>query len=144
MFNLLLEAETPTPTGCSTMQYILFGILLVVFVGFFIWSTMKSRKRQKEEQDKIAALKVGDKVKTIGGICGIVVGFNDEENTFILETGEGENVSQIKFDKGAIYQTSSESDATAETDAENEPAEPFLETTSNDEETSEEQDKDKE
>ncbi len=53
----------------------------------------------------VNTLKIGDRVKTIGGICGFVAQINDAENTFVLETGLEENKSYIKFDKGAIYQT---------------------------------------
>ena len=56
------------------------------------------------------ALKPGNKVKTIGGVCGVVVEVCDD-NTFVLETGtEKSGKSYIKFDKQAIYQT----DAVAE------------------------------
>ena len=53
----------------------------------------------------VSSLKIGDKVKTIGGICGYVAQINDSENTFVLETGLEGNKSYVKFDKGAIYQT---------------------------------------
>ena len=53
----------------------------------------------------VETLKIGDRVKTIGGICGFVVQINDAENTFVLETGLEGNKSYVKFDKGAIYQT---------------------------------------
>ena len=53
----------------------------------------------------------GNKVKTIGGICGVVVEVCPEDNTFVLETGtEASGKSYIKFDKQAVYQT----DAVAE------------------------------
>ena len=52
------------------------------------------------------AIQPGHKVKTIGGICGIVVEVNPEDNTFILETGtEASGKSYLKFDKQAVYQT---------------------------------------
>ena len=51
------------------------------------------------------ALKPGNKVKTIGGVCGVVVEVCDD-NTFVLETGtEMSGKSYIKFDKQAVYQT---------------------------------------
>ena len=54
----------------------------------------------------INSVKPGNKVKTIGGICGIVVEVDAEENTFVLETGtEQSGKCFIKFDKQAIYQT---------------------------------------
>ena len=52
------------------------------------------------------SVKPGNKVKTIGGICGIVVEVDNEENTFVLETGtESTGKCYIKFDRQAIYQT---------------------------------------
>ena len=51
------------------------------------------------------AIKPGNKVKTIGGICGVVVEVCDD-NTFVLETGtEKSGKSYMKFDKQAVYQT---------------------------------------
>lgn len=52
------------------------------------------------------AIQPGNKVKTIGGICGVVVEVCPEDNTFVLETGtEKSGKSYIKFDKQAVYQT---------------------------------------
>ena len=86
------------------------SILLIVLVivgcgGLLIFSTISNRKKQKAAQDMVETLKIGDRVKTIGGICGFVVQINDAENTFVLETGLEGNKSYVKFDKGAIYQT---------------------------------------
>lgn len=86
-------------------QIILIAAVLVVFIGFFIWQSISNRKKQKEATDRVNALKVGDRVKTIGGVCGFVAEINNEENTFVLETGMEGKKSYVKFDKGAIYQT---------------------------------------
>ena len=52
------------------------------------------------------AIKPGNKVKTIGGICGVVVEICEDDNTFVIETGtEKSGKSYIKFDKQAVYQT---------------------------------------
>ena len=79
----------------------------------------------------MAGLRIGDKVKTIGGVCGVVIAIDDAENTFTLETGSGDNVSYIKFDKGAIYQTAPANAAAAAQPAAAEegkaPEEPFAE-----------------
>ena len=102
-FNLLLaEAEQPK---AQWTDYIMIIVLLVAIVGMFVWSSISNKKRQKKEQEMVASLKIGDRVTTIGGICGFVAQINDAENTFVLETGLEENKSYVKFDKGAIYQT---------------------------------------
>ena len=90
-----------------------------------------NKKKQKNFNDTINAIKPGSKVKTIGGICGEVVEIDDEENTFVLKTGtsDGGEVSYLKFDKQAIYQTDAEPKTAAETEepAKEEPAAPAAE-----------------
>lgn len=114
-------------------------IILVIFVAvIFVFYFISNKKRKKQEQDAkdlINAVKPGNKVKTIGGVCGIVVEVDDEENTFVLETGtEASGKSYIKFDKQAIYQTDAvveKKDETAQLseteEAKSEAAEPLVE-----------------
>lgn len=87
------------PDNTSTIVLIVFAVLLV---GWMIWSSRKNKKKQKNAMEKVQALKVGDRVKTIGGVCGFVTEINDAENTFVLEVGQN---SFVKFDKQAIYRT---------------------------------------
>ena len=89
----------------NPISLVIMGLLIVAVIGLFIWQTVSGKKKQKEAQEKVNSLKIGDRVKTIGGICGFVAQINDAENTFVLETGLEENKSYVKFDKGAIYQT---------------------------------------
>ena len=99
MFNLLAE-------GGNTGSWTIVIILFVVMVAFMFYSNYTQKKRQKETQETLNALQPGNKVKTIGGICGVVVEVCPEDNTFVLETGtEKSGKSYIKFDKQAVYQT---------------------------------------
>lgn len=100
MYNLLLDGETSSPASI-----ILIVVMLVAIVALFVFSSISNKKKQKEAQNMVNALKIGDRVKTIGGICGFVAEINDVENTFVLETGTDDKKSYVKFDKGAIYQT---------------------------------------
>lgn len=85
---------------------VILGIIIVIFIVFMVFSNKKRKKQEQEARDLINAVGPGNKVKTIGGICGIVVEVDNEENSFILETGsETTGKSYIKFDKQAIYQT---------------------------------------
>jgi preprotein translocase subunit YajC len=99
LFNFL----EPTENNPTTL--ILFIVLIVGMVGLLVWQSISGKKKQKEAQNMVNALKKGDRVKTIGGVCGFVYEINDAENTFVLETGAEGNKSYVKFDKGAIYQT---------------------------------------
>ena len=87
-------------------SYILLGVLVLVMVVFMVYSKRTQKKRQEETEKTLNAIKPGNKVKTIGGICGIVVEVCPEDNTFVLETGsEASGKSYLKFDKQAVYQT---------------------------------------
>ena len=104
ILSLLLESEAPKE-GVNWGSLVIMGVLVVAIIGLFVWQTISGKKKQKQAQEMVNTLKIGDRVKTIGGICGFVAQINDAENTFVLETGLEGNKSFIKFDKGAIYQT---------------------------------------
>ena len=96
MYNLLALNQQ------SLMIILLIGIMIV----FMVFSSRSQKKRQQETQNMLNAIQPGNKVKTIGGICGVVVEVCPEDNTFVLETGsEKSGKSYIKFDKQAVYQT---------------------------------------
>lgn len=105
IWNLLDGAAEQQPVETPWTSYLVMGLLIVAIIGLFVWQSISGKKKQKEAQQMVNSLKIGDRVKTIGGICGFVAEINDMENTFVLETGTENNKSYVKFDKGAIYQT---------------------------------------
>ena len=116
MFGYLLAESTGSSSGGNSKVFSTIFIVLIVaaFVAMMIFNSRSQKKRPQESQKMLDAIKPGSKVKTIGGICGVVVEVNAEENTFVLETGtEASGKSYIKFDKQAVYQT----DAVADTKA---------------------------
>lgn len=95
-------------------SWIMMGALLVLIIVFMVFNRRTQAKKQKEAADMLNAIKPGNKVKTIGGICGIVVEVCPEDNTFVLETGsEASGKSYLKFDKQAVYQTDAVVEKTA-------------------------------
>lgn len=87
-------------------MFIIIALLLVAFVLLMVFQNKKRKKQEQESKDLINAVKPGNKVKTIGGLCGIVVEVDSEENTFVLETGSvTAGKSYIKLDRQAIWQT---------------------------------------
>ena len=113
LWNLLTSATssgTGDNAGNGNGTLVFFVIMIAIIVLFMFWNRKTQKKREQEINDTLDAIQPGNKVKTIGGICGIVVEVCPEDNTFILETGsENSGKSYIKFDKKAVYQT----DATA-------------------------------
>lgn len=125
---LLLADETPSQGG-GWQSYILLGVLVVFFIGMMIFSSRSQKKRQQKVQDMINNLRVGDKVKTIGGIIGVIVEVCPD-GAFVIETGSATKKSFMKFDKSAIYASADSSNQAAT----NEPkAEVYDETVSDDE-----------
>ena len=113
IWNLLSATEAPTE-GTPWSSYILLVVVFGALIVLSIMNRKAQKKRQQETTEMLDAVKPGSKVKTIGGICGVVVEVCPEENTFVLETGsEKSGKSYLKFDKQAIYQT----DATAKKEA---------------------------
>lgn len=108
MFWSLLEQTGSTTTDSpanSWAMYIVLGVVIVIFVVWMIFSGRKNKQRQKEYTEQLEAIRPGNKVKTAGGICGIVVEVCDD-NTVIIETGsEASGKSYIKMDKPLIAQT---------------------------------------
>lgn len=80
----------------------LFPMILIIVLLYFMM-IRPQRKRDKETKAMIDALKVGDKVVSIGGICGKIVKIKD--NFVIVETGNigtQDERSFIKMERDSI------------------------------------------
>lgn len=92
--------NSPWPT------IIMIAVVVLVIGAMYFLSNRSQKKRQEETEALLNAIKPGNKVKTIGGICGVVVEICEDDGTFVLETGtEASGKSFIKFDKQAVYKT---------------------------------------
>ena len=108
IFSLLTESGDGTGGGMNTstiVMYVLIGVIIVAFIAWMFFSGRKNKQRQQEYIEQLDAIRPGHKVKTAGGICGVVVEVCDD-NTVIIETGsENSGKSFIKMDKELIAQT---------------------------------------
>ena len=85
--------------------YIILAVIVVLLIVWFVFSGRKNKSRQKEYIEQLEAIRPGNKVKSAGGLCGIVVEVCDD-NTVVIETGtELSGKSFLKLDKESIYQT---------------------------------------
>lgn len=90
----------------SPWSWVFLGVIVAAIIALLVWSFISNKKRRKNIEETINAIKPGNKVKTVGGIIGEVVEVNEEEGTFVMRTGDSMgNCSYMKFDKQAIYQT---------------------------------------
>jgi len=63
-------------------QILPFALMILVFYFLLI---RPQKKRERETKQMLAALKVGDNITTIGGICGKIVKVQDD--VFTIEVG---------------------------------------------------------
>ena len=88
--------------GSSVVVYV---ILAVMVVAMLILPYFTNKKRNQQYMDMISSIKVGDLVKTAGGIIGRVTKITDkgEIKTIILETGAKSSKSTMEFDISSVY-----------------------------------------
>ena len=91
-----------TSTGSPIVVYI---ILAVMVVAMLIMPYFTNKKRNQQYMEMISGIKVGDLVKTAGGIIGRVTKITDkgEIKTIILETGAKSSKSTMEFDISSVY-----------------------------------------
>ncbi len=103
MIYSLLESGTNNMN--PTIGLIAIIVVVLGFAAILFFSNRKNKSRQQEYIEQLEAIAPGHKVKTVGGICGIVVEVCDD-NTVIIETGsENSGKSYVKMDKTCIAQT---------------------------------------
>ncbi|MBQ8621634.1 MAG: preprotein translocase subunit YajC [Oscillospiraceae bacterium] len=73
-------------------------MLVVMFAIMYFMLIRPENKRKKEAEQMRSALKVGDRITTIGGVMGKVVDVKDEK--FVIETGADQ--VRIEFAKWAL------------------------------------------
>lgn len=98
-------ADAAANTAVSpVMQGIVSFLPLIAIIAVMYFLLIRpQRKREKETRAMINALKVGDKVTTIGGIVGKIARIKD--NTVIIETGNvgtPDEKSYIKMERDSI------------------------------------------
>ncbi|MEA5059189.1 MAG: preprotein translocase subunit YajC [Candidatus Pelethousia sp.] len=74
------------------------GLLILLMVGMFALMIIPQRKREKKIKDMLAAIKVGDRVRTIGGIYGTVSAIKEDIITLMV----GPDKVRLVFARGAI------------------------------------------
>ena len=73
------------------------GLLIILMIGMFALMIIPQRKREKKIKDMLAAIKVGDRVRTIGGIYGTVSALRDDIVTLTV----GPDKVRLVFARGA-------------------------------------------
>ena len=68
--------------------------LLLIFVVFWFFLIRPQQKQAKQRAEMLTALKAGDKIVTIGGICGTVSRITDDK--IYVEVAEGIVIEMLR------------------------------------------------
>jgi preprotein translocase subunit YajC len=113
-------------------------IIIAMFVLLWVLLIRPQRSRQRQQQQMLDHIDVGDEVLTHGGIYGIVQEF-DENDDLIVEIAEGINVRMARRSVAAVVKPEDEEDEGVEEELEAEDGTPGLdageEAVKNEEET---------
>lgn len=91
MISVVLAQETPGTGGWFNI------VFLALLVGVFYFLIIRPQRKRSQQQRQMAeSLDVGDEVRTIGGIHGVVVSL--EEDSVVLKVEDG----QIRVSKRAV------------------------------------------
>ena len=91
--------EVPAQMGIIGTLVSLLPMVLI-FVIFYFMLIRPQRKKEKKVQEMLNALKVGDRVSTIGGIYGTITNIKDDT----LELSVGKDNVKLIFARWAIRQ----------------------------------------
>lgn len=115
-FNELLNFATAAPgaaagQGDLTTTLLGFVLPLVLMVAIFYFFLIRpEKKRNKQAQEMLANIQVGDEVITTGGIIGRVLAV--KEDTILMETGSDR--TKIRILKSAIAKNNTLHDVVSE------------------------------
>ena len=97
IFPTLLAAADAAPSGSGSLLGSPFVMIFILFVMMWVLMIRPQQKQRKEQEARVASLKKGDKVVTIGGMHGSV--HHVSEKTITVKLSEG---VFVPFDKIAI------------------------------------------
>lgn len=135
MFGTLVafaEGEANTQMAAQGGAGSVFGLFLpmiIVMVIMYFLMIRPQRKREKEVQNMQSALRVGDKVVTIGGIVGKVAKIKDEFVYIETSMPGAPEKAYIKMERGAIKEVTKKAEDKKKTVAPVEPVEEEIDET---------------
>ncbi len=77
-----------------------WGLIIILMIVMIVVMIVPQRKRDKKIKDMLAALKPGDRVRTIGGIYGTISSIKDD----VVVLSVGPDKVKLVFARGAISQ----------------------------------------
>jgi len=91
--------DRPAGPQTSLFSSPMFLVMIGVLVLFFLMSSRSRKKRESKHREMLASLRKGDKVTSIGGVCGTIIEVKEDEIT--VKVDETNNV-RMRFARWAI------------------------------------------
>ena len=90
------QSQGPGLSGSLLFMLVIFGIMWFLLI-------LPNQRRDKKRKELLASLSKGDKVVTMGGICGTIVGLDD--STVVVKVSDNP-VLKMEFVRSSISQKS--------------------------------------
>lgn len=107
----LLSANTASAVESAASQngdffsrygtWIMLGVVVALMIVYFVFSNNRRKKQEKQLDDMMNALTVGDKIMTIGRWYGEIVEVLPD-GMFVVMTGSEEHPGYVKIEKATI------------------------------------------
>ena len=104
--SFLAQAQPAAPSGGSMLMQML--PLVLMFGAMYFLLIAPQRKKQKEHEKMLGALKAGDEIVTTGGIYGVITSVKDDR--FIVRIGEN---NKVEVGKGFVHALVKKTDSAA-------------------------------
>ena len=106
------SAQSDAAGGGGGMLSIL-PFVLIMLILYFLMIRPQS-KRQKEKKIMIEALKKGDRIVTIGGVHGTVVGLKNQGKIVVIKVDKNTNLTVVKSSIAGLAESVTEEDTKIE------------------------------
>ena len=111
--SAMAEAAAGTATTAGGDMLSMIIMIVVMVAGFYFLLIRPQRKKDKAVKDMLSALKVGDRICTIGGFYGTIAHIKDD--TITLKFGSMENTVVIaRWAVRSVENVSTENDSQPE------------------------------
>lgn len=112
--TILLLAMAPPPGGAgqpAQSPIFMFGWLGIMIALFYFMLIRPQRRREKERQQLLNAIKSGDRVLFGGGIIGVIA--NVKEKTYVIKIADK---TKLEVVRGAVTQVLEKGELPADVD----------------------------
>jgi len=100
MLKLILDTAATTTTTEASSADLIMPVVFILFMFALMYFTIyrPQKKRDKQLKEQLDAMRVGDKVITIGGIVGVAAHITDDDVTLYTSAAN----TPVTFTKSAI------------------------------------------